>query len=263
MSKYGHRTGNWLESVINKIGGEDRAEALLRGEWMLVEVNPPVVIEEVPLPTALDWRVTYKILGVEPEEYDAKIAGLEMGDRMGRWTVPVLDFFRRDGDEEIRLVTLNKVRDALHQIGAKAKPKFAAKSWYADMDTAFADDQVKNIKRNDRNPYRDGSYVVDVEATVEPPVNANQDANWRRSQGLVDTTHLEDWLLELAYHITTGGHLNVARWTKSGGSRVSYGLVPCLFFDSGDGKVYGYDCSPDHSGGPVCARSAVPRQLAS
>lgn len=35
MSKYGHRTHNWFEAIVNKIGGEDRAEAFLRGELMV------------------------------------------------------------------------------------------------------------------------------------------------------------------------------------------------------------------------------------
>ena len=32
MSKYGHRTHNWFEAIVNKLGGEERAEAFLRGE---------------------------------------------------------------------------------------------------------------------------------------------------------------------------------------------------------------------------------------
>jgi hypothetical protein len=32
MSKYGHRQLNWFETIVNKIGGEERADAFLRGE---------------------------------------------------------------------------------------------------------------------------------------------------------------------------------------------------------------------------------------
>ncbi len=32
MSKYGHRTINWLESIVNKLGGEEAGDAFLRGE---------------------------------------------------------------------------------------------------------------------------------------------------------------------------------------------------------------------------------------
>lgn len=39
MSKYGHRSVNWLESVVNKLGGEDAAEAFLRGEFILKRIT--------------------------------------------------------------------------------------------------------------------------------------------------------------------------------------------------------------------------------
>lgn len=39
MSKYGHRPHNWFEAVVNKLGGEERAEAFLRGELV---VSAPV-----------------------------------------------------------------------------------------------------------------------------------------------------------------------------------------------------------------------------
>lgn len=32
MSKYGHRTGNWHEAIVNKLGGEEAADRFLRGE---------------------------------------------------------------------------------------------------------------------------------------------------------------------------------------------------------------------------------------
>ena len=39
MSKYGHRTHDWFEGLVNKMGGEDRAEMFLRGELTISE--PP------------------------------------------------------------------------------------------------------------------------------------------------------------------------------------------------------------------------------
>lgn len=41
MGKYGHRTGNWLEAVVNKVGGEEAADRLLQGELVVVEVPKP------------------------------------------------------------------------------------------------------------------------------------------------------------------------------------------------------------------------------
>jgi len=37
MSKYGHRTQNWFEAIVNKIGGEDAAERFLRDELVVSE----------------------------------------------------------------------------------------------------------------------------------------------------------------------------------------------------------------------------------
>ena len=42
MSKYGHRPHNWFEGVINKMGGEEQAEAFLRGELVLKPVAPAI-----------------------------------------------------------------------------------------------------------------------------------------------------------------------------------------------------------------------------
>lgn len=39
MSKYGHKPHNWFEAVINKLGGENRADAFLRGELVVSEPN--------------------------------------------------------------------------------------------------------------------------------------------------------------------------------------------------------------------------------
>lgn len=36
-SKYGHRTGNWFEAIVNKLGGEEAAERFLRGELTVSE----------------------------------------------------------------------------------------------------------------------------------------------------------------------------------------------------------------------------------
>ncbi len=38
MSKYGHRSHNWFEEIVNKFGGEEAAERFLRGELVVGEV---------------------------------------------------------------------------------------------------------------------------------------------------------------------------------------------------------------------------------
>jgi hypothetical protein len=59
MSKYGHRTINWLEAIVNKLGGEEAGDAFLRDElvvskpvrvwktWMTVKVGTFKNVEEI------------------------------------------------------------------------------------------------------------------------------------------------------------------------------------------------------------------------
>lgn len=55
MSKYGHRTGNWFEAVVNKLGGEKAAEEFLSGKKVVVDATPNnqflSAIEELLPPT--------------------------------------------------------------------------------------------------------------------------------------------------------------------------------------------------------------------
>lgn len=44
MSKYGHRTINWFEAIVNKLGGEEAAEKLLRGELAVSEPPKPPIL---------------------------------------------------------------------------------------------------------------------------------------------------------------------------------------------------------------------------
>jgi len=50
MSKYGHKTHNWFESVIDKIGGEEAAERFLHDELVISELSifNQYADEEVP-----------------------------------------------------------------------------------------------------------------------------------------------------------------------------------------------------------------------
>ena len=43
MSKYGHRPHNWFEAIVNKLGGEERAEAFLRGDILIQPVSHPIL----------------------------------------------------------------------------------------------------------------------------------------------------------------------------------------------------------------------------
>ncbi|MBI5139882.1 MAG: hypothetical protein HZA94_00295 [Candidatus Vogelbacteria bacterium] len=44
MSKYGHRTGDWKDAIINKLGGEAAGDAFLRGELTVDQVAKQAVL---------------------------------------------------------------------------------------------------------------------------------------------------------------------------------------------------------------------------
>lgn len=44
MSKYGHRTHNWFEAIVNKLGGEECAEKFLRGEIVVQQFAPNPIL---------------------------------------------------------------------------------------------------------------------------------------------------------------------------------------------------------------------------
>ena len=77
MSKYGHRQHHWFEAVVNKVGGEERAESLLRGELQVVESN----VERVPIPWCLDIDDTIRIAFTTNGQIEKNWAGrLERSD---------------------------------------------------------------------------------------------------------------------------------------------------------------------------------------
>jgi hypothetical protein len=66
MSKYGHRTGNWHEAIVNKLGGEDVADAFLRGEYELIKIAQAIetaLLEFVD--TVVIWATPGKLVAKE------------------------------------------------------------------------------------------------------------------------------------------------------------------------------------------------------
>ncbi len=47
MSKYGHRTGDWCEAIVNKLGGEEAADAFLRDELVISKRPADAILEFV------------------------------------------------------------------------------------------------------------------------------------------------------------------------------------------------------------------------
>lgn len=82
MSKYGHRTHNWFEAVINKIGGEEAAERFLRGELTISESMSPWVESD---------GVIYFTVTSDGKSGPEWIAHLEKkGDRVGDYAKKLL-----------------------------------------------------------------------------------------------------------------------------------------------------------------------------
>ena len=46
MSKYGHRSHNWFEAIVNKIGGEAAADSFLRNE-LVVRADSDMIVRRV------------------------------------------------------------------------------------------------------------------------------------------------------------------------------------------------------------------------
>jgi hypothetical protein len=83
MSKYGHRSINWFEAIVNKLGGENAAERFLRGE---LAVSEPVC----------SWRekdgVIYFTVISDGTTGPAWIERLEAkGFRLSKWAKDVLN----------------------------------------------------------------------------------------------------------------------------------------------------------------------------
>ncbi|MCX6722987.1 MAG: hypothetical protein NT094_02845, partial [Candidatus Staskawiczbacteria bacterium] len=151
------------------------------------------------------------------------------------WAVPV-----------VKGITCNMVVGALRE----AMRTSDLKVW------TYVDDLDKNVPTNDRDPNRDGSYVVGFRRVVEADEeNANKSASTLKAENHKGITLLERLLLELGYFLTTGQNLDVANITLCTGSRGARGNVPSVYFDYGRVRVDW--CHPSDSGGILRSRSAV------
>lgn len=162
--------------------------------------------KEFAPPVILDWRKAYQALGMEVE-YDKQIKHL--GPTTGYcsyWPIP-----------KIKGATCNKSVAALREAGATVY--------------TYVDDLDKEVTKTVNRPDITDNYVIHVKATIEAdPENANQSANERKKKGCQDITLLERLLLELAYFLATGEHLDVENWTLCSGSRDSRDAVPYVRF---------------------------------
>ena len=83
MSKYGHRHQNWFEAIVNKLGGEDGAEAFLRGELEVVRKKTLTVVRKVnvaaqpPVTTSEEWFKEAGV-GLMGDNFKAQFLDLEV-----------------------------------------------------------------------------------------------------------------------------------------------------------------------------------------
>ena len=207
----------------------DDLQRFVRGE--LAVVPEPQRVESTvtdKVPQDLPWAKVYDLLGMKGE-YDGYMSN-SVPNQPGYWTELV-----------IQGVTCNKV------VAALRKADVQVYLYTEDLDASVTD-----------NHNRAASYAVSFKATVEADEeNANQSANQRKKKGCTDITLLERLLLEMAFFLATGNHLDVENVTLCSGSRGRLGYVPGVDFDSGGGKVSVGWYDPGSRDGGLRARSAV------
>lgn len=222
--KYNKMEWGTMEAVVNKLGGMEGVQRFLAGE---LEVRG---VEE-KLPCFLNWQAVGKELGME-KEFAELMEQFEQASR-GQWAIYVP-----------KGLTRNKVWQTLKRL-------CGGYSVYGDN----LDAEISKI--NDRDPSKDG-YAIAVRATVEADEeNANKSADQLEEECHRGKTFLERELLELAYYLTTGQHLDVENWTLCAGSRHRAGSVPCVRWRAGRREVGVYGYGPDDSSGDFRSRSVV------
>ena len=215
-----------VEDLLQKLSGEDGRIWLEALKKTLRKENP------WGASISLDWQRAYEHLGMM-KKFEAEIARLAISETFGLWTIPVFAGVR-----------CNEIVLALKKAGS------GFSSFYDDLD--------KDVIHNDRDPNRDGSYVVSVKANVEADEEFKDlSANQLKEQNHQGITLLERLLLELAYFLTTGKHLDVKNITLCAGSRAQGGRVPHVYWDADDRRVMVYWCGSGDRDDVLRTRSVV------
>jgi hypothetical protein len=177
------------------------------------------------------WGEVYKLLGMKAE-YAEFAKSQSVCDNPSLWAVPV-----------IQGVSCNKVVAGLRKLDVNVY--------------TYADDLDAEVVTNDRDP-ANGSYFIGFAKNVEADEeNKSLSVDTLKSRGHKGITLLERLLLELAYFMATGKHLDVDNWTLCTGSRDRDGDVPSVRWSSDYREVYVYWCGSDDSGDGLRSRSAV------
>ncbi|MEK7664568.1 MAG: hypothetical protein AAB361_00325 [Patescibacteria group bacterium] len=184
----------------------------------------------------INWPAVYQKLGMEAE-YQEFVKTTNWSNP-SLWIVPAING-----------ATCNKVVAAMKNDGVKFWPN-------KDLDAS--------LSRNDRDPNKDGSYVVGFRRTIEADEeNKNLSADILAEHNHKGITLLERLLLGAGYFWTTGQHLDVKNITLSTGSRDLVGSVPSVcFFFSVYGEVFVSWYGPGIRHDSLRSRSAVPPPVA-
>ena len=186
----------------------------------------PVRMKEETL-RGFNWLLVYQALGMafEPGE-------LEVLEDPNHWDVYVM-----------KGVTPNMVVAALRKLGVNVY--------------TYVDDLDKSVPTNDRDPKK-GSYRVRFKTNIEADSElANKSASDLKEEKIQGITLLERLLLELAYFLATGKHLDIENVTLCSGSRYSGGFVPGVRWFADDRELYVGWSSPQPRYSDLRARAAV------
>jgi hypothetical protein len=175
----------------------------------------------------IDWEKVYQTLDMEVD-----LSNEDVNDP-NYWVVPVF-----------RGVTLNKVVKALRGLSVDV--------------VLYIDDLDKNVPTNDRDPGKDGDYLVKFLKTIEADSKLKcKSADTLAEEKIKGITLLERLLLELGYFLTTGNHLDLENVTLCSGSRDDGGSVPDVDWSVDGRKVCVDGARPSNSGSGLRARAVV------
>jgi len=184
----------------------------------------------------INWRIVYEALGMQAK-YKFAISRLKVANKASLWVIPVL-----------RGLTCKKLILCLKKLGV-------------NIENRINNPDI-TVRRNDRHPNKDGSYVIAFRRSIEADEdNRNLSAYDMKKKGLKGITLLERLLLELGYFIATNSHLDEESVTLCAGSYHINGDTPRVCFRSGILRVYVCWCGAKDQCDHLRARSAKPGRL--
>lgn len=195
---------------------EKSLQMLFEGKFLIDRQADPLGIRTSV--SYLPWSFVYDELRMYQEFRD-----FDFEERRDLWTVPVVEG-----------VTIAKVIRAFRNHAVSSHGDY-----FEDVET--------EALINDRDPARDGSYVVSFKQNVEadPELLFKSTSDLKRA-GVRGITLLERLLLGFAYFLQTKDNLDVAYGTLCTGSRYSNDRVPYVHFSNEDSGISGIYISRCH-----------------